>query len=174
MKPNVVLLLPVFVLACAGPNRSPTVIYPRSPAEGRPTTCPVNITQRDAQGRPTPVATRCAYEDTSGRGMTRLGGKVYVETPEGGLGKAAPDMVVTVHRVREPARRPGSGEKIAETTTDTQGGFHVSALFRASQYDVVVRDPRDGRILTFRRIRLGGSEPVVVEDLRLTLPAVLP
>jgi hypothetical protein len=83
-------------------------------------------------------------------------------------------MVVTVHRVRDPARQAGSGETIAKTTTDAQGSFHLSAILPPSQYDVVVRDPADGQVLTFRRIRLEGVDPRTLEDLQLTLPAVSP
>jgi hypothetical protein len=134
--------------------------------------CPANITDPNPNGTPSPVQTRCAYEDSAGGGITKLGGKVYVEGSRGGLGTGAPNMIVTVHRVRDPARKPGSGEQVARTTTDAQGGFHLSALLPPAQYDVVVRDPANDRVLVFRRIRLEGVDPRTLESIQLTIPAI--
>lgn len=156
------------------------MVWANEPGYGRVATCPEDAV--DARGglagfgdrTPSPMEAKCSYQDAAGP-ITQLVGRVLAKGEAADLPEPVAGVPVLIHRVREEDDGgPALGPVVAETTTDPQGGWSLSASLPAGDYIVVVPGDEPGEILARRPLKLVGQGARKVEELEILVPLPQP
>ncbi len=138
-------LLASATLACA---REHDAVFLRSPAVGRPDTCPDDMVDVTGDSRGLgPTSVRCSYDHAAGGGLVQVRGKVLLEAGPGELAHPVANQVLTLHRRSD-------GKQVARTRTDHQGTYSLSFVNGGEELElrVVAADTRE--VLVRRRLDL--------------------
>lgn len=143
------------MLACGRPTQ---MTWARTPAAGRPASCPDDAVDLTGDHLPVGDHLRCSYADAE-RGVLRVQGTV-LPAAGGALARGLADTRVTLVRMGDA----GASVELAHTTSDAQGRFSLQTRAAAGEYRLVAGG--------------GGSPPLVLEgrgpwtheDLRVLVP----
>jgi hypothetical protein len=132
--------------------------WARTPAAGRPSTCPEDAVDF-GDGVPTTHAQRCSYADGE-RDLVHVRGKVLQEVP-GNIPRGLAQIEVVVVSVREDG---SDGPALARATTDAQGAFSLKVNARPGTYAIVAGDAR-------APLDVVKKGPRTFEEIELLVPA---
>jgi len=154
--------LAAFVLAMPGCRGRPAhFTWARTPAAGRPSTCPEDAVDF-GDGVPTTHAQRCSYADGE-RDLVHVQGKVLQEVP-GNLARGLPQVEVVVVALREDGT---DGPALARAHTDAQGAFSLKVNARPGAYAIVAGDAR-------APLEIAKKGPRTFAEVELLVPAPAP
>jgi len=103
----------------------------RTPAAGRPSTCPEDAVDF-GDGVPTTHAQRCSFADAE-RDLVSVRGKLLREVP-GGLASGIAEAEIVLVELAEDGTE---GRPLARATTDAQGAFHLRVNLKPGSYALV-------------------------------------
>lgn len=124
----------LLVGACRGKGRSrrpADFTWLRTPAAGRPSTCPEDAVDF-GDGVPTTHAQRCSFADAE-RDLVHVRGKVIQEVP-GALARGLAEVDVVFVRILADGT---DGPPLARATTDAQGAFSLKLDAKPGEYAIV-------------------------------------
>lgn len=156
-----VVLACLLVGACRGKGktrRPADFTWLRTPAAGRPSTCPEDAVDF-GDGVPTTHAQRCSFADAE-RDLVHVRGKVIQEVP-GSLARGLAEVEVVVVRIREDG---SDGPALARATTDAQGAFSLKLEAKPGEYAVVAG-------LARAPVAVAKKGPRTFTDVMLLVPA---
>lgn len=159
--------------ACTRTGRPVKMVWANEPGDGAVATCPEDAV--DATGglsgfgdrTPSPTQARCSYADAVGP-ITQLRGRVLGQGHAGTLPEPMGDTPVRIHRLTDEGGR--LGPVVAETVTDPQGGWSLSASLPEGEYLLVVPGDEPGRAVGQRPLELQGQRARRVDDLDILVP----
>jgi hypothetical protein len=156
--PAALLVATALALAGCKHRRPAHFTWARTPAVGRPSTCPEDAVDF-GDGVPTTDQARCSYADGE-RDLVHVRGKVVQEV-RGNIpqGLAAIDVALV------PVREDGTdGPALARATTDAQGSFSLKVYARPGKYAIVAADAR-------RFVDVAKKGQRTFDDVQLLVPA---
>jgi hypothetical protein len=142
-------------LALGACRKRPThFTWTRTPAYGRPSSCP-----DDAVDLGPGTRDRCSYADAD-RDLVQVRGKLVQEMP-GTLPIGIADAEVRLVRIADDG---SESPALARTTTDAQGSFSLRAYARPGEYALVSGDARTS-------VLVAKKGPRTFADVQLLIPA---